>query len=134
MRRLYRDRWNKKIAGICGGLGQYLKIDPTIIRLVYVFITILTAFLPMLVLYLIAWILMPEGPKLMVAPTYPRLYRSRKNRKIAGICKGISELTKIDATVIRIALVVAWIITGFIPVTVGYFIGIILIPEAPRLP
>ena len=132
MRRLYRDRWNKKIAGVCGGFGQYLKIDPTIIRLAFILLTIFTFVLPMAVIYFLAWILMPEGPKLLVEPTYPQLYRSRKNRKLGGICGGIAKLTKIDATVIRISLVVACIITGFLPVIVGYIVGLLIIPEEPR--
>ncbi|MCB1118084.1 MAG: PspC domain-containing protein, partial [Chlamydiia bacterium] len=62
MKRLYRDRWDKKIGGVCGGLGQYLKIDPTILRIVYVLLTILTGLLPMIIIYLVAWLLMPLGP------------------------------------------------------------------------
>lgn len=131
MKRLYRDRWNKKVAGVCGGLGQYLKLDPTIIRLALILLAMLTMVLPVVVLYLIAWLLIPQGPKLFVKPDYPCLYRSRKNRKIAGICGGISKLTKIDATVVRIALVVACFITLFIPVLL-YFVGMVLIPEEPR--
>ena len=132
MKRLYRDRWDKKIGGVCGGLGQYLKIDPTIIRIVYVLLTILTGLLPMIIIYLIAWLLMPLGPKLKVEPNYPRLYRSRTNRKIAGICGGIAKLTKIDPTVIRISLIVALFITGIFPVLIAYFVGTALIPEEPR--
>ncbi|MCP5491839.1 MAG: PspC domain-containing protein [Chlamydiales bacterium] len=75
---------------------------------------------------------MPLGPKLKVEPTYPRLYRSRTNRKIAGICGGIATLTKIDPTVIRITLIVALFVTGVFPVLIAYFVGIALIPEEPR--
>ncbi|MCB1109142.1 MAG: PspC domain-containing protein [Chlamydiia bacterium] len=74
---------------------------------------------------------MPEGPKLFVEPKYPQLYRSRKNRKIAGICGGLAVLTHIDANALRIVMVVACFITGFIPVIIAYIVGIVLIPEQP---
>lgn len=38
MKKLYRSRNNSMISGVCGGLGQYLGIDPTIVRLVFVFL------------------------------------------------------------------------------------------------
>jgi phage shock protein PspC (stress-responsive transcriptional regulator) len=65
MKRLYRSRNDKKIAGICGGLGEYLGVDPTVVRLVAVFAGLATAVFPFIVGYIIAWILVPEAP----APT-----------------------------------------------------------------
>ena len=38
MRRLYRSRRNRIIAGVCGGIGEYLNIDPTIIRILAIII------------------------------------------------------------------------------------------------
>ncbi len=132
MKRLYKDRWNKTIGGVLGGLGQYLKVDPTLLRLAYVYLTILTGILPLLVLYIVAWIIMPEGPKLFVESKYPKLYRSRKNRKIAGICGGLSALTRIDANVLRLVMVIACVLTGFFPLIIAYFIGILIIPNKPH--
>ena len=131
MKRLYKDRWNKKIGGVLGGLGQYLKVDPTILRLAYVYLTILTGILPLLVLYIVAWMIMPDGPKLFVEPKYRQLYRSRKNRKIAGICGGLSALTRIDANVLRLVMVIACILTGGFPLIIAYIVGILLIPQRP---
>ena len=51
---------NKKlIAGVCGGLAEYLGWDPTLVRIVYVLATIFTAFAGVII-YLILWIIMPE--------------------------------------------------------------------------
>ena len=130
MKRFYRDRWNKKIGGVLGGIGQVLKLDPTILRLVYVVLTVLTGLLPMLVVYLIAWMLLPLGPKLYVKPGYPLLYRSRKTKIVGGICGGISKLTKVDVVVVRIAMVVACFLS-FGTVAIAYIVGIALIPEEP---
>lgn len=62
MKRLYRSYTNKKIAGICGGLGEYLNVDPTVIRLVAIFAGLATGIIPFLVGYIIAWFLVPEAP------------------------------------------------------------------------
>lgn len=129
MKRLYRDRWDRKVGGVLGGLGQYLNIDPTLLRLAYVFLAILTGLLPLIVAYLIAWLIMPDGPKLFVKPKYKKLYRSRKNRKISGICGGLATFTKIDATLLRICLVVACLMTGVFPLIFAYFAGMLIIPE-----
>lgn len=60
MKRLYRSRSDRKIAGICGGLAEYFNIDPTLIRLIAVALLIFTGFLPMLLVYLISWIVIPK--------------------------------------------------------------------------
>lgn len=62
MKRLYRSHTDKKIAGICGGLGEYLSVDPTVIRLVAVIGCLATGIVPFLVGYIIAWIIVPEAP------------------------------------------------------------------------
>jgi len=60
MKRLYRDKSNEMIAGVCSGIAEYLDVDATIIRLVFV----LFAFLGGggLWIYLVLWIIMPEKP------------------------------------------------------------------------
>ncbi|NIP38192.1 MAG: PspC domain-containing protein [Candidatus Dadabacteria bacterium] len=60
MKRLYRSEKNKKLAGICGGLGEMFDIDPTLIRLGLVFICLATGLLPMSVAYIIGWIIIPQ--------------------------------------------------------------------------
>jgi phage shock protein C len=58
IKRLYRSKKDKKIAGVCGGIAEYLNIDPTIIRLIWA-ISILFWGVGFLA-YLIAWIVMSE--------------------------------------------------------------------------
>ncbi len=62
MNRLYRSRTERKVSGICGGLGVYLGIDPTVIRLVVLFLIIISGVLPGLIGYLIAIWIIPEEP------------------------------------------------------------------------
>jgi len=62
MKRLYRSRKDRKIAGICGGLGEYLELDPTLIRLILVFLAFLTGIVPFILAYLISWAIIPLEP------------------------------------------------------------------------
>jgi len=62
MKRLYRSRTNRKIAGVCAGIAEYLEIDPTIVRLVTIIVGLVTGILPFLFSYLIAWWIVPEQP------------------------------------------------------------------------
>jgi phage shock protein PspC (stress-responsive transcriptional regulator) len=59
-KRLYRSRTKKVIAGIGGGLGNYLDIDPVIIRVIIVLITIFHGV--GLIIYIILWIVIPDEP------------------------------------------------------------------------
>jgi phage shock protein C len=61
MTRLYRSTTDKKLAGICGGIGEILDVDPTIIRLITVFLAFATGIFPLIIVYLIAWAIIPEG-------------------------------------------------------------------------
>lgn len=132
MKRLFRDRWDKKVAGVCGGLGQFLKMDPTIIRLLVVMVCIFTGVLPVLILYIIAWMLIPLGPPTYIEFECKKLYRSVKDRKISGICGGIAEALNIDPTIVRLVVLFALLITGIVPVLVGYIVGTLIIPEKPN--
>jgi len=51
---------NRQVAGVCGGIGEYLDIDPTAVRVVYVLLSIFSAAFPGTLLYLILWVLIPE--------------------------------------------------------------------------
>ena len=57
--RLVRSE-DKIIAGVCGGIAEYMGIDPTIIRILYVLASIFTAAFPGVLVYVIMWLIMPE--------------------------------------------------------------------------
>jgi len=61
-RRLYLSETDKKIGGVCGGLGEYFHVDPTLIRLLVVILTFMSAGGGILV-YLIAWAIIPRPPR-----------------------------------------------------------------------
>jgi phage shock protein C len=63
-KRLYRSTKNKILAGVCGGLGEYLGIDPSVIRLVWALVVVFTGFVPGVLVYIIAIFVIPvEGSK-----------------------------------------------------------------------
>lgn len=62
IKQLYRSRTNKVLAGICGGIGEYFQVDPILIRLITVMLSFCTGLLPGLIIYIIAYFLIPERP------------------------------------------------------------------------
>lgn len=69
MKKIYRSRENKLVAGVLGGFGEYFEVDPTIMRLGYLLILILTAVIPGILLYIIAALIIPEAP--LITPSTP---------------------------------------------------------------
>ncbi len=59
-RRLVRSSSDSMISGVCGGIGHYLGIDPTLIRVAYVVGTIFTAVIPGVLVYLGLWLVIPK--------------------------------------------------------------------------
>ena len=61
-KKLHRSQTQKMIAGVCGGVGEYFDIDVNLVRLLFVALWLMTALLPMLIFYIVAWIIVPiEG-------------------------------------------------------------------------
>ncbi|WP_342319539.1 PspC domain-containing protein [Corynebacterium mayonis] len=59
-KRLTRSLTQRWIAGVCGGIAERFNLDPTIVRLGFVALS-LTGFFPGIIAYIIAWVIMPEG-------------------------------------------------------------------------
>jgi phage shock protein C len=131
MKHLTRSR-NGKIAGVCAGLADYLDVDVTFIRAIWLILSIVPgAIIGGIVAYLLVWMIMPEGTGHPADTTRPRLTRSRTDSKIAGICGGLAEYFGVDATPIR----VLWIVLSILPgAVVGgvlvYLVAWMLIPKA----
>ena len=60
-KKLFRSTKNKMVAGVCGGIGEFFNIDPTVIRLLWVVFTIFTGIVGGLLAYIVAWIIIPEA-------------------------------------------------------------------------
>lgn len=61
MKKLYRISEGKKLAGVCGGLGEYFEIDPTLVRLAWVFLALLAG--SGILAYIIAALIIPQKPE-----------------------------------------------------------------------
>jgi phage shock protein C len=59
---LLRSKSNRMIAGVCGGIAEHLGWDPTLVRILYVVISVFSAAFPGILVYIILWVLMPEQP------------------------------------------------------------------------
>jgi len=67
MKRLYRSKKERILGGVCGGLADHIDVDPSIIRLVWIVVTLVSIGLG-IVIYLAAWIIVPEDPGEAVLP------------------------------------------------------------------
>jgi phage shock protein C len=59
-KKLMRSRSDRKIGGVCAGLAHYLELDPSLVRILWFFITLACGIFPGVVAYLLAWIIIPE--------------------------------------------------------------------------
>jgi len=59
MKRLHRSRTQRMIAGVCGGIGEYFEVDPTLVRLAWILFGLLGG--AGVLAYIIAWLIVPEA-------------------------------------------------------------------------
>jgi len=62
MRKVYLSRNDRKFAGVLAGFAEAFNLDPTVLRLAWIFIALVTGFFAAIVVYLIAWWVLPERP------------------------------------------------------------------------
>ncbi|HEY3123702.1 MAG TPA: PspC domain-containing protein [Thermoanaerobaculia bacterium] len=67
-RRLTRSSRHKMIAGVCGGLAEYFQIDPTVVRVAYVLISIVSVAFPGILAYIILMFVMPPPDQVPSSP------------------------------------------------------------------
>lgn len=62
IKRLYLAR-DKKISGVCSGIADYFELDPTLVRLGWIIMTVITGILPGIIAYIVAAVVMPNAPE-----------------------------------------------------------------------
>lgn len=70
MKRLYRSKKERMLGGVCAGIGEHLDIDPTVIRFIWAVLTVVS-FGTGIVVYILAWILIPEEDTTGLTPQSP---------------------------------------------------------------
>ena len=138
---LRRSLVNRQVAGVCGGLGEFFNLDPVLVRIVWVTLTIVPgALLFGFLAYVAAWLLIPEtGPGTeTIAATPDRSWRSKRLRrsttdsKIAGVCGGIAEYFSVDPTAVRVLWVLLSIMPGAIICgVIAYVVAWAVMPTIP---
>jgi phage shock protein PspC (stress-responsive transcriptional regulator) len=125
MKTFHRIAGQKKIAGVCAGLGEYFDIDPVFFRLFFL-VSLFFGGVGALI-YVLLWIMAPE--KEGEAPRKPAagLHLSRADRKIAGVCGGLGEWLDVDPVFLRVAFVLLALLAGL-----GIAVYIILWLFLPR--
>lgn len=59
---LQRSREHKMIAGVCGGIAEWLGWDPTVVRILYVVVSCVSVAFPGILAYIVLWLIMPKAP------------------------------------------------------------------------
>ena len=54
---------NRMLAGVCAGIGEYMNIDPTVVRVLFAALTLFSAAFPGVILYILLILLIPNGPQ-----------------------------------------------------------------------
>ena len=100
--RLYRDRTDKILGGVCSGIANYINVDPAIVRLLFAIITF-GGFGFGIFLYLLAWIILPARD--LDGYVGKRLFRNPDDRIIGGVAGGLAAYFNKETWVIRLIFV-----------------------------
>ena len=133
-KRLLRRSAAGRMGGVCAGIAEYLDTDVVLVRLAWVVLSIVPgAFIGGALVYLAAWILIPDSPDPVAADAGARrLHRSVSDRKIAGVCGGLAEYFGVDPTVVRLVWAIATIVPGAIVFGIlAYLVAWFIMPESP---
>jgi phage shock protein PspC (stress-responsive transcriptional regulator) len=97
-RRLYRAENDKILGGVCAGLANYLRIDPAIVRIIFVLMTFGGGI--GLLLYIVLWMVLPN--RSLPANIRKRLYRNSEDRVIGGVASGLAAYFHIEVWIPRL--------------------------------
>ena len=133
-RRLNRLPDEAKIAGVCAGIADYLDVDVSLVRALWLALSIIPgAIVGGVVAYALAWIVMPRGTA-RSTPMGRRLVRSSSDMQLAGVCGGLADYFGVDSTLVRVLWIVLSVLPGAILGGVlAYLAAWLIIPKAPRL-
>jgi phage shock protein PspC (stress-responsive transcriptional regulator) len=120
--KIYRSRTNSMIAGICGGLGEYLNVDPTIVRVVAVLLVIPDGI--GLLAYIIGWVIIPRQPEVQAEVVTPE--KSERSRLLPGLALILIGL------IFLLNNLIPWFNIGYLWPLVLIVLGVALLLKAQR--
>lgn len=130
MKQMYLSS-DKKFLGVCGGVADYLNVDPTLIRIGVVCLSLITAIIPALIVYIVISFVFPQQPEgYTTVNTAKKLLKSSKNKKLSGVCGGLAEYFGIDPTIVRLIFALCVLFIGYGVMT--YLVCLIMMPSEPE--
>lgn len=106
-----RNSNDKVIGGVCSGIAHYLKIDPTVVRVLFALISF-GGFGAGLLIYIVLWIVLPE--RALKSNIKKRLFRDPDNKVIGGVSSGLANYFNIAVWIPRLIFIAPFVL-GFIP-------------------
>lgn len=110
--RLYRSRSDRKIAGVCGGIGEYFEVDPLLVRAAFVLGTIIYG--GGVLAYIVLWFLTPERDEILVDPVN-NIYTEDYTNSTEKIAKSDYGSKKTTLGIILIIIGMLFLLNNFIP-------------------
>ncbi|RZK12733.1 MAG: PspC domain-containing protein, partial [Hymenobacter sp.] len=136
-RRLYRDLAHRKVAGVCAGLAQYFMVNPLVVRLGFVLVSLFTPAISIwendsirghlrmgswgLIAYIILWIVLPKrddapAPIDTLSNTGPlagrKLFRDVDTGKVGGVAAGLAAYFRTDVVLVRVLFLISLFLGG----------------------
>lgn len=116
--RLYRDRTDKMLGGVCAGIANYINVDPAVVRLLFAIITF-GGFGFGFFLYILAWAILPASD--LDGYSGKRLFRNPEDRVIGGVAGGLAAYFNKSASTIRLIFAAPLLLNILISVLNGIF-------------
>ncbi len=107
-KRLYRDEQNKVIGGVCAGIANYLKLDPLLVRVLWILLFGISFFA-----YVLLWIAVPNTSASQVGGIRKRLFRDIDTKMIGGVCAGLSKYFGVRVGLIRLLFLIPTVLLVF---------------------
>lgn len=126
---LLRDQKRKILGGVCSGLGNYFRVDPVWIRLLFALLAF--AYGITILVYIIMWIVVPGSFDLEEPEVGKKMFRDGERKVIGGVSGGVAAFFGMDIIAIRLLFIIFSIFFG-----VGFIIYIVLwivLPEAKSI-
>ncbi|MFN5135149.1 MAG: PspC domain-containing protein [Chitinophagaceae bacterium] len=106
-----RNSNDKIVGGVCSGIAHYLKIDPTVVRVLFALISF-GGFGAGILIYIVLWIVLPE--RALSSNIKKRLFRDPDEKVIAGVASGLAKYFNIAVWIPRLVFVLPFAL-GFVP-------------------
>lgn len=126
IQKLYRKSQGAVISGVLNGIADSYALDPTFIRIVFSGFCVLTAFVPLMLVYLALAVILPVNPT--PRNYYRRFKRCYKQKVIGGVLSGIARYFRWNVMAVRVVYILLAVISQFFPLFILYVAFCVLTP------